>query len=96
MDPAGLGNFEWTEIGSLLTYLWIAVALILFFATSLLVGHIFIPSLVDSFHLPPGFQKTRPVFYLMATVFFGLMLVVLYLAIDLSDVLARFWDDYWI
>jgi len=96
LDPAGLGNFEWTDIGNLLTYLWVAVAFVLFSATSLLVGHALIPSLAESFHLPPNSQKTRSAFYMLAAVFFGLAAVALYMAIDLSDVLARFWNDYWI
>ena len=96
MDPAGLDNFEWTEISKLLLNLWIMVVLIVSFATNMLIGHIFIPSLVASHHLPRELQKTRPLFYAAAVVSFGLTIFVLFLVIDLADVLARFWEDYWI
>jgi hypothetical protein len=96
MDPSPLGNFEWTEIGKLLVNLWIITALIIFFAANILVGHIFIPSLVASHHIPPIVQRTRVAFYGAAVVSFGLAIFFLLQVIELSDVLARFWHDYWI
>jgi hypothetical protein len=96
MDPGGLLNFEWTEIGKLLTNLWIMVGLVVFLAANMLIGHIFIPSLVATFHLPPIVQKTRPLFYAMAIFSFGIAIAVLLRVIELADVLSRFWDDYWI
>ena len=96
MDPAGLANFEWTEIGKLLINLWIMFGLILFAAGNMLIGHVFIPSLVASYHLPRFLQKTRPLFYAATVVSVGLVIFVLYRVIELADVLARFWEDYWI
>lgn len=96
MDPAALANYEWTEIGKLLTNLWIMVGLIVFFATNLIIGHIFIPSLVASSHIPNIAEKSRPAFYAMAILSFAAATYVLFQVIDLSDVLSRIYDDYWI
>ena len=60
MDPVSLFSNEWSEIGKLLTSLWIMVGLIVFVAANALISLIFIPSLVATFHLPPVAQKTRP------------------------------------
>lgn len=96
MDPTGLTNAEWSDIGKLLRYTWIMAGLVVSAGVSMTIGHIFIPSLVATFHLPQILQKTRPVFYAMAVALFGFAVFFLILAIDLSDVLSRFWDDYWI
>ena len=96
MDPASLGNYEWTEIGKLLINLWVIVALIVSFAGNMMVGHIFIPSLVASRHIPPLAQKARPMFYAMAVLSVAAAAYVLYLVIGLSDVIERVYADYWI
>lgn len=96
MNPVELGNAEWSDIGSLLTNLWIVVIFIVLFATNMLLGHNFIPSLVASQHIPRSFQKARPVFYVLAIVFFALAAFFLFQVIDQASVLGRFWEDYWI
>ena len=96
MDPTPLANPEWTDIGNLLAGLWIIVGLIVFMATNVIIGHIFIPSLVASYHLPSQLQKARPVFYALAIAAFGLAVLVLVLVIDLADVIARIYETYWI
>ena len=96
MDPSGLAGPEWSDIGKLLTYMWIVVALVASFATNMLVGHALIPSLVGTFHLPAFLQRTRPIFYGAAVLSLGLAVFMLVQVIGLSDVLERFWDDYWI
>ncbi len=96
MDPAPLSNPEWSDIGQLLTNLWIMVGLVVFAATNVVIGHIFIPSLVASFHLPTTVQRTRPLFYVLAVLSFGLTFVLLFTVIGQADVLERFWNDYWI
>ena len=96
MDPTPLGSAEWTDIGSLVRNLWLIVALVIFFATNIIVGQIFIPSLVASHQLPVSLSKTRPVFLVLAVVSIGLAIVVLAQTIALSDVLGRIYDTYWI
>ena len=96
MDPTGLANPEWSDIGKLLTSLWIVAGLVLFLAGNLLIGHALIPSLVASFDLPPIVQKTRPFFYAVAGASFVAAIFFLSRVIGLSGVLDRFWRDYWI
>jgi hypothetical protein len=96
MDPTPLGYAEWTDIGGLLRNLWLIVALIIFFATNIIVGQIFIPSLVASHQLPVSLSQARPVFLVLAVVSFGLAVIVLAQTIALADVLERIYDTYWI
>ena len=60
MDPTPLATAEWTAIGKLITNLWIMVALVVFMATNVIIGLMFIPSLVASHQLPASVQKSRP------------------------------------
>ena len=96
MDPAALSGPEWSGLGSLLSNLWIVVALVVFFGTNMMVGHILIPSLIDSAHLPDGAQKVRPLFYAAAIVSIVVAVVVLVQVIQDAEVLERFWSNYWI
>ena len=96
MDPSGLANPQWNDIGNLLTSLWIVAAFVFSFALNMLVGHIMIPSLVSTLHLHPVVHRARPFFYFGAIV--SLVVAVLFAlrVVGLGDVLATFWDDYWI
>ena len=96
MDPAPLAAAEWTEIGKLLNNLWIMVALVVFMATNLIIGLMFIPSLVASDQLPANVQKTRPLFYSLAVGSFVLTLVFLAQAVDQSGVIRDIYETFWI
>jgi hypothetical protein len=101
MDPEPLANVEWTNIGRLLTHLWISVGLVVFIATNLLAGHIVIPSLVASKHIPEMAQKSRPAFYALAILSFAAVIYVFHniysgSGIDLRSVIDTVWSDYWI
>ena len=96
MNPAELGGSEWSDIGKLLINLWIVVIFIVLFASNILLGHNFIPSLVASQHIPDSFQKVRPVLYGLAIIFFGLAVFFMIQVINLAGVLDRIWADYWI
>ncbi len=96
MDPSAVGSAQWREIGDLLTNLWVVVVLIVLFATNMLIGHNFIPSLVSSEHLPRSVQKTRPAFYALAIISFGLAMFFMSRVVDFAGVLHDFWPDYWI
>ena len=103
MDPAPLLNPEWTDIGDLLTNLWIEVGLIVFIATNMLVGHIFIPSLVNTEHIPARVMKLRPIFYALAALTVSLVVIVMYMTIaeavigtDGEGFIDRFYKKFWI
>ena len=68
MDPVALASNEWSDIGRLLTDLWIMAGLIALFAANMMITHVFMPSLVASCHAPAGVQKTRPVFYALVAI----------------------------
>ena len=96
MDPAPLANSEWTDIGMLLTSTWCLAGFVVLLAANMLVGHIFIPSLVASHHVPSSMQKARPIFYAAAVLAFAGAMFDLYKVIDLADVIERFWVNSWI
>ena len=95
-DPIAVLAPEWQDIGDLLTNLWYMVALVVFLATNMLVGHILIPSMVASHHLPERVQRVRPIFYAAAIASFGLAMYILSRVVELAGVFRRFWDIYWI
>ncbi|MBM3932927.1 MAG: hypothetical protein FJ319_01270 [SAR202 cluster bacterium] len=96
MDPSAVTNAEWSQLGSLLTGLWIMVGFVVFFATNMLIGHIFIPSLVASHHIPAGIEKTRIVFYVLAILGMIAVFITLVGVINDAAVIHRIYDTYWI
>ena len=96
MDPAPIGTQQWSEIGQLLTNLWLVVVCVVVLASSMLIGHNAIPSLVASDHVPYSLQKTRPAFYLVAIVSFGASVFFVTRVIGKAEVLSQFWPYYWI
>jgi hypothetical protein len=96
MDPVALGPAQWSDLSKLLISLWCVAGFVVLFAANMLVGHIFIPSLVGSFHLPSIAQRARPVFYAIGLISIAGAAYELVLVIDLADVLETFWSDYWI
>lgn len=96
MDPASLASPEWIDITNLLTNLWLVVGLVVFLSTNVMIGHIFIPSLVSSNHISDVAQKARPVFYGLAVASFGVLAYLLTRIISQASVLERIWDRYWI
>ena len=96
MDPGPIGYDQWSEISSLLVNLWLVVISVVLFAANMLIGHNSIPSLTASGHVPARVGKTRPLFYALSLLFFGLAVYFLVRVIDRADVLRDFWPDYWI
>lgn len=96
MDPTPLGTAEWSEISSMITTLWVVLLFVVLFAANMLIGHNCLPTLVASQHVPRSFQKTRPVFYLLALACMGVALFFFAEVVDYAGVLRRFWADYWI
>jgi hypothetical protein len=96
VDPNALTPAEWKEMGHLLSTLWGVVALIVFFAANLLIGHIWIPSFVQSGHLPANLGKTRPMFYFAAIASFGGAIYLLSKVADFAGVLRLIYDKFWV
>lgn len=96
VDPAALSNIEWTEISKLLITLWIFLGVILTFAATLVLGHIAIPSLVASHHLPEKLLKLRPPLYTTAIFIFGAAMFLIFRAADLYGFMNNFYQRWWI
>ena len=96
MDPAPISPASWSEIGKMLSTLWIVVVFIILFAANWILGHNFIPSFVASEHIPRSWQKARVLFYGAAVVSFGLALFFFIRVVGFAGVLQDFWPDYWI
>ena len=94
MDPAPIGPASWSEIGQLLTTLWIVVVFIILFAANIILGHNLIPSFVESEHIPRSWQKARVLFYGVAIASFAVAMFFLSRVVELAGVLRNFWPDY--
>ena len=96
MDPSALSGGEWIEINNLVSSLWLMVGLILFFVTNLMIGLVFIPTLVASYHVPAKAHKTRPVFYLIALASFAGAVALFARVVDIAGLLENLYPTYWI
>ena len=56
-DPSALSNVDWVNISNWLTMYWIAFPLVIITAFTLMIAHGFIPSAVQTGHLPQGFRR---------------------------------------
>lgn len=96
MDPAPISPASWSEIGKMLSTLWIVVVFIVIFAANWILGHNFIPSFVESGHIPRSFQKARIFFYGAAVTSFGIAVFFFLRVVEFGGVLQDFWADFWI
>ena len=96
MDPNALNPAIWSELGSLLRNLWLVVLFIILFASNMIIGHNFIPSFVATEHISRSWQKSRPVFYFFAILFFALAMFFLSRVIIFAGVLRDFWPVYFL
>ena len=96
MDPSALSGGEWIEINNLVSSLWLMMGLILFFVTNLIVGLVFVPTLVASYHIPPKAHKARPVFYALALASFAGAVALFVRVVDLAGLLENVYPTYWI
>ncbi len=96
MDPSAVSGGEWIEINNLVSSLWLMVGLVLFFVTNLVVGLVFVPTLVASYHIPPKAHKVRPVFYALALTSFAGAVALFVRVFDLAGLLEHVYPTYWI
>ena len=96
VDPEPLLHAQWSELGDLLTNIWIVVVFIIFFALNMLIANNWLPSLTATRHIPPTLAKLRPGFYLVSIASFGCAMYFLSRVVDHAGVLRDFWPNYWI
>lgn len=83
-------------MGSMLRNLWGVFIFIVLFAANMIIGHNFIPSFVQSEHIPRYWDRTRPAFYSLAILSLVLAVFFLIRVIIFSRVLRDIWPNYWI
>lgn len=59
MDPNAVTSVDWNNLHIWLTMLWIYFPLIIIFAFSMMTAHAFIPSMVNTGHLPAVANRAR-------------------------------------
>ena len=96
LDPGAITSASWSELGSLLRSMWLAVLFVVIFATNMLLGHNLIPSFIASGHIGENWRKARPVLYGGAVVSIVVAGVFIWRAAVFAGVLRDFWPDYWI
>ncbi len=96
MEPAPITTYEWVELSKIVNGLFAMVALVVFMSTNLIVGHMLIPSLVSSNHLPGFTQKFRLIFYILAVAAFSGAVLMFFQVLGAADVISRIYDTYWI
>ena len=94
LDPRVITAADWTVISSLTSWwggLWGLVICNYLFATSMLLAHIIIPSLVASGHIPATLHRARPALTVFGVIcLIGTTLVVL----NFLNNLAVIYDIY--
>lgn len=96
-DPSGLGNTDWANLSNWLTLLWVFFPLVITFAFSMMIAHAFIPSAVDTGHLPQKMSTLRlpiTVFGLVALA--GAVILAVLIAIQAPGTLRNIWGNFWI
>ncbi len=97
MDPSGLGSADWANLSNWLTLLWIFFPLVITFAFSMMIAHAFIPSAVDTGHLPQKMSMLRlpiTVFGLVALA--GAVILMILVVIQAPGTLRGIWGNFWI
>ena len=96
-DPSGLGSTDWANLSNWLTLLWIFFPLVITFAFSMLIAHAFIPSAVQTGHIPQKISMLRlpiTVFGLVALT--GAVIMAILVAMQATDTLGLIWENFWI
>ncbi len=99
MDPEFITTSDWHLIGVGLRFLWAFVGSIILMAGSLIVAHMFIPSLLASGHIPTPWQQPAVLLrrLLYGAAFGALLLAIftmVYAGIYLRDALASIFPRF--
>ena len=95
-DPSGLGSTDWANLSNWLTLLWVFFPLLITFAFSMMIAHAFIPSAVNTGHLPQKMSMLRlplTVFGLVALA--GAVTLMIFAVIQAPETLRSIWGNFW-
>ncbi len=93
-DPEALSSANWNDIHIWLTYFWIYVPLVLTFALAMLTAHAIIPSLIITGQLPTSAGRLKLPLTLFSVLVFAAAAAMMFLTVDRTLDLAKFWDRW--
>ena len=93
-DPEALSSANWNDIHIWLTYFWIYVPLVLTFALAMLTAHAIIPSLIITGQLPTSAGRLKLPLTLFSVLVFAAAAALMFLTVDRTLDLAKFWDRW--
>lgn len=94
-DPNALTNIDWANLSSWLTMYWIYFPVVIIFAFTLMIAHAFIPSAVQTGHLPPAFNRLRWPLTIFALLMLAVAIVLMAFIIMLSPhMLGNIYDRF--
>ena len=96
MDPEFITTEHWSDISTVLRFLWLYFLFIIGFAFTILLAHAIIPSLVSTGQLPASADRLRPLMYLSALGILVFALGFLVLSMVNADVIGQLWGRWWI
>ncbi len=93
MDPNAVTSVDWLNLHNWLTMLWIYFPLIIAFAFSMLIAHAFIPSMVQTGHLPAVANRARIPLTFVGLVCLGAAAVLMVFIVILTpQALSNIWE----
>jgi len=93
-DPEALSSANWNDIHIWLTYFWIYVPLVLTFALAMLTAHAIIPSLIITGQLPTSAGRLKLPLTLFSVLVFAAAAAMMFLTVERTLDLAKFWDRW--
>ena len=96
MDPNTLTTVDWQNISIWLTRYWIYFPVVILFAFTLMIAHAFIPSAVQTGHLPPVMARLRWPLTIFALLLLAAAVVLMARIIDLTwPTLSNIYNQPW-
>lgn len=96
-DPNALTSLDWNNLHLWLTLFWIYFPIIIVFAFTIMTAHAFIPSAVNTGHLPPSFVKLRMPMTIFAILLLALAVVIMIFIMILTQVtLANIYERFFV
>ena len=94
-DPNALTNIDRANLSNWLTMYWIYFPVVIVFAFTVMIAHAFIPSAVQTGHLPPAFERLRWPLTIFALLTLALAVVLMTFIIMLSPhMLGNIYDRF--
>lgn len=95
MDPNALTPGDWQNISDWLTMYWIYFPVVILFAFTLMIAHAFIPSAVQTGHLPPVMERLRWPMTIFALLLLVVAVVLMAFIINLTpQMLGNIYEEF--